>query len=385
MNRDKYNLVLGAKILLSQILSFKYGQKTFIVIDEHHEFRYSSKLPRVGKYRDAIRSKVSGACIRLGLKWMVCGLVVKVPLSSNPKVLPFIALLMNSKGHDEKNAHYHRKPVDYLHTLSCFIKKWTSLSVHIIGDGAYGTVENIQVIRKYGHHLVSKLRRDARVYEKPKTPEKGKKGRKPVKGERISCFEDMAKNEEGWITKVVRWYGGENVEVQFKFGTHLLWKSGLKPELIQWVLVKNPITKKGWVPFFTTDLSMDPVEIIEAYVLRFGIETVFQECRAHMGIETQRQHSDKAIVRSTPFLFGLYSLVNMMGVELFNAGKATAKNSAWYVKSETDLTFSDIIYAVRPQCWLERNLIISTENDDLIKMNSKTLQNIIDILSTSTA
>jgi hypothetical protein len=44
---------------------------------------------------------------------------------------------------------------------------------------------------------------------------------------------------------------------------------------------------------------------------RWSLEVTFEEGRAHLGIETQRQWSDRAIERSTPLLFGLYSLVTL--------------------------------------------------------------------------
>ena len=42
---------------------------------------------------------------------------------------------------------------------------------------------------------------------------------------------------------------------------------------------------------------------------RWTLETACEESRAHLGLETQRQWSDRAIERTTPLLFGLYSLV----------------------------------------------------------------------------
>jgi hypothetical protein len=44
---------------------------------------------------------------------------------------------------------------------------------------------------------------------------------------------------------------------------------------------------------------------------RWRIETTFQEVREHLGVETQRQWSDLAILRTTPALLGLYSLVTV--------------------------------------------------------------------------
>jgi hypothetical protein len=41
------------------------------------------------------------------------------------------------------------------------------------------------------------------------------------------------------------------------------------------------------------------------------VETTFQEVRTHLGVETQRQWSDLAILRTTPALFGLFSLITV--------------------------------------------------------------------------
>ena len=61
--------------------------------------------------------------------------------------------------------------------------------------------------------------------------------------------------------------------------------------------------------FLRTDLDLDPVAILGSFVFRWRIETTFQEVREHLGVETQRQWSDLAILRTTPALLGLYSLV----------------------------------------------------------------------------
>jgi hypothetical protein len=46
----------------------------------------------------------------------------------------------------------------------------------------------------------------------------------------------------------------------------------------------------------------------------------FEESRANLGIETQRQWSDLATRRATPLLFGLYSLVALFGQALHPDG-----------------------------------------------------------------
>ena len=59
-----------------------------------------------------------------------------------------------------------------------------------------------------------------------------------------------------------------------------------------------------------------------------AIEVTFEEGRAHLGIETQRQWSDRAIERSTPLLFGLYSLVTLFGRALHPDGQIPVAQAA---------------------------------------------------------
>ena len=60
------------------------------------------------------------------------------------------------------------------------------------------------------------------------------------------------------------------------------------------------------IPLFSSDITLEPIAIIEAFVNRFSIEIMFEESRAHLGMETQRQWSDQAIIRSTPLIFALF-------------------------------------------------------------------------------
>src|SRR5437588_11791673 len=80
-----------------------------------------------------------------------------------------------------------------------------------------------------------------------------------------------------------------------------------------------------------------------------AIEVTFEEGRAHLGIETQRQWSDRAIERSTPLLFGLYSLVTLFGRALHTDGQVPVAQAAWYRKHTA--TFRDVLAAVRRHLW----------------------------------
>ena len=69
------------------------------------------------------------------------------------------------------------------------------------------------------------------------------------------------------------------------------------------------------------------------------------EDKGRLGIETQRQWSDLAIDRTTPMLFGLYSLVALFGRALHPDGCIPVAQAAWYRKHTA--TFHDVLAEVR--------------------------------------
>ncbi len=85
---------------------------------------------------------------------------------------------------------------------------------------------------------------------------------------------------------------------------------------IRWVLVVDPTGKLDPLPLMSTDPLMTPERMVELFVDRWGLEVTFEKTREHLGVETQRQCSDRAIARSTPVLMGLYSCVCLMANQL---------------------------------------------------------------------
>ncbi len=91
---------------------------------------------------------------------------------------------------------------------------------------------------------------------------------------------------------------------------------------------------------------------------------MFEESRAHPGVETQRQWSDPAIERTTPALFGLYNLVAVIAKQLHAAGELPVQHTAWYPK--TQATFSDVLGAVRQALWNNFNFSTSPSEPDMV-------------------
>ena len=137
---------------------------------------------------------------------------------------------------------------------------------------------------------------------------------------------------------------------------------------IRWVLLRDP---QGWYEptcLLSTDPLVSPEQIAEWFVTRWQMEVTFEEARRHLGLETQRQWSHKAINRTTPALLGLFSWITLLAHALQLTGHALVpRQSAWYTKALP--TFSDALACVRFQLWhcLE-TFHTSASKPDLIKV-----------------
>ncbi len=126
--------------------------------------------------------------------------------------------------------------------------------------------------------------------------------------------------------------------------------------------MRDPDGKLRTEAFFSTNTDATECQILTWFVLRWNIEVTFQELRAHLGFETQRQWSDKAIARTAPALFGIFSFIVSAATEMLKDDKLNIMICAWYNK--TDATFSDIIAYVRKCIWQARFSEDSSENDN---------------------
>ena len=126
---------------------------------------------------------------------------------------------------------------------------------------------------------------------------------------------------------------------------------------IRWVLLRDPLGRFSPQAVLCTDPARNPLQIIRWFILRWQVEVTFQEARAHLGVETQRQWSDRAVARTTPCLFGLFSIVTLLAAQLSQRARTAILVDSWYRKSRP--TFADTLAAVRRHIWCETGLLTS--------------------------
>jgi DDE superfamily endonuclease len=381
LSRAEWNSLVLAKILLGLLLQLLPASwPILIAVDETLERRRGKKIKAKGLYRDAVQSSQSHVVTSFGLKWECMMLIVPLPWCKRPWALPFLTLLAPSKKSNEKIGRRHKTSLDWTRQMMKLVSRWLRRHWILIGDGAYACMDLATACIKQNVTLISRLRLDAQLFEFPVYEEK-KLGRKRIKGNRIHLKKFLSDTEQIWQTGTVDWYGGEKKTIEYITFICLWYHPGVTPIPLRIVLVKTPKGKSEAETFFSTDVHLEPVQLINYFVLRWNIEVTFEETRAHLGVETQRQWSDKAIARSTPLLMGLYSFVTLVAVKMHQIKKLTSLEIASWYDKKGELTFSDILAAVRRDIWFQKNFSKSENKPDLRKCSDKAINSLIYQLS----
>jgi hypothetical protein len=116
----------------------------------------------------------------------------------------------------------------------------------------------------------------------------------------------------------------------------------------------------------STDLTATAQQILLWFRQRWQVEVTFEEVRAHLGVETQRQWSDLAILRTTPALLALFSIVVLWAHQLREHEDFSLRSTAWYHKRLP--TFVDALAHVRQLLWDSQLFDTSGSSSQMIKV-----------------
>ncbi len=303
-------------------------------------------------------------------------LVVQTPWSRRSWALPFLTFPALAPKTNRKLNKRHRTVVEWTCFLIDKVRRWQpERQIALVGDGSYAAVPLVQRCQRFNLpvKLVSRLRLDAVLHDRPGPQPSGKPGPKPKKGARQPNLAHRLNDPDtSWTKLRVPWYGGELKMIEFVTDCCLWYRRGLDPVPIRWVLIRCP--EHSFKPPALPTVS--PKQIILWFIARWNIEVTFEEGRAFPGFETQRHWSARAVERTTPCLMGLFSMVVVMAHAL-HPETLPVRQASWYPKPEA--TFSDALAAVRRDLWANFDYNHSANGPNLHQMPEKILVALLDL------
>jgi hypothetical protein len=369
LSRAAWDPRAGARILLGLLVAtFAQRGPVIMAVDDTIERRWGRRIRARGIYRDPVRSSDAHFVKTSGLRWMSLMLLAPVPWAGRVWALPFLTALVPSERSRREQGRRHRSLLDVGRQLALQARRWLpERDLVIVGDGGFSALMFLDAMRRGGVTAITRLRLDAALYDPapPRLP--GTVGRPRKKGARRPTLAEIlvAESTPWQRVSVPGWYGARERTIAITSATAIWRHGGLPIVPIRWVLIRDPEHRFAPQALLCTDLAREAEQIVSWFVQRWQVEVTYQEARAHLGIETQRQWSDKAIVRTTPCLLALFSIVTLLAARLPARERRHVTAAAWYRKPQP--TFSDALAAVRRSIWREQGLVTSPPRRDRTK------------------
>ena len=393
LNRAGWSPLQLSRVLLSLLVQYLNGGDGPLVfgIDETLERRRGRRIKAKGIYRDAVRSSASHFVKASGLRWVSLMLLTTIPWADRTWALPVLTALAPSERYYQQLGRTHKacpqldwgKLTDWARQMIVQLRRWLpNRPLVIVADSSYAALDLLAFCQSMTRPVtfITRLRLDAALYEPapPRLP--GQMGRPRLKGERLPALRELLEcSDAGWTTMSVAWYDGAIRTVEVVSQTAVWYHAGKPPVHIRWVIIRDPLHQFDSQALLCTDTSISPVQIIEWFVLRWQIEVTFQETRTHLGVETQRQWSDRAISRTTPILLGLFSWITLAAHLLGESQLSTPRSAAWYAKSVP--TFVDAIALVRRHLWFaSETFCTSSQKPDMQEVPTLMINRFIESL-----
>jgi len=301
----------------------------------HHTGR---KIDGAGYWRDAVRSSRKSIVYAWGLNLVVLTLQIQPPWGGEPLGLPI-------------NMRLHRKKQETLIELAAEmiqqVCEWLpERAIRVVGDGFYATLAGQPPANVA---IISRIRRDASLYDLPPTRRAKRRGRPCIQGKKLPKLETMAAHIRNWKTVTFSQRGA--MVKRLVYTRIVLWPSVLRTP-IRLVISRDSQGKEKDDFFFTTDLEMSAAEVLNCYGDRWAIEDTFKQTKQSLGAQQPQSYKGKGPERAAALGLWLYSMVWLWYLNQ-KSGHRSYLVQPWYRHKGTP-SFADALSGLRRELWRER-------------------------------
>jgi hypothetical protein len=308
-------------------------------LDDTLFHRCGRKVCGAGWWRDAVRSTRTRTVYAWGLNLVVLTLRVYPPWGGEPLGLPILMRL-------------HRKGGASLIDLAEAMLQQLAGSLperafRLHADGFYATLAGRGLVRT---HLISRIRRDAKLYE-PLASLRGKRkrGRPRTKGRRLLTPEKMARHVRSWTLVTTTERG--KVRKRLVYARPVLWYRVSKSPVLL-VIRRDPAGQERDDFFFSTDLSLKPARVIAGFAGRWSIEDTFKNTKQFIGGQELQTWKGPGPERAAMLSLWLSSVVWLWYLSQKSRWRKVTI-PPWYPK-KVHPSFQDALATLRRHLWGQR-------------------------------
>lgn len=146
-----------------------------------------------------------------------------------------------------------------------------TMPFYLVADRYYASAKVIVPLLKRGQHLITAMRSNAVAYLPAPAAKARGRGRPKKYGQKL-LIKDLYKDRGTFVAAPSPVYSERDVTIRYRT-LDLYWRP--VGRLVRFVLVIHPT--RGSMTFLCTDLSLDALEVVRCYGIRFKIEVTFKQ------------------------------------------------------------------------------------------------------------
>jgi hypothetical protein len=255
-----------ARLCLTLFTPFAVGSRLVCLADGIKAPKEGKKMPAVKMLHQQSASNSKPEYI-MGHSFQAISLLVK-GAAGHVAAVPLVTRIHEGMVYCNCD---NRTLLDKLATLLFSIAGVWNRQVLLIADAYYASGKLITQLLAQGHHLITRAKSNAVAYWPAPAPEQRRRGRPRVYGEKVR-LKDLLAEETEFVSAPSPVYGEGNVTLRYRC-LDLLWRPAGR--LVRFVIVRHP--QRGSIFLLSTDLTLQPLDILMLYGYRFKIELGFRQ------------------------------------------------------------------------------------------------------------
>ncbi len=311
IGRDSKTIATAVLTLVVRKLDPGPEGRFLLGVDDSPTQRYGRQVEGAGVHHDPTPGPAGGEWL-YGHNWVALALlathplwgVIALPLRS----LLYVREIDVPKLNEKRGWEFRTKHQLGAELVLWFVAtvRWLGLKakVWVVADGAYAARPFLDPVRKEGVVVVSRLRKDAELFDLPPAPRPGQRGRPRVYGKHEIDLPKRAAHKQGWQSITYRCRGQE---VSRPYKTFLA-TSRLVGGVISVVIVRFD---DGWAAYFCTDPTAEVLDILEAVASRWALEEHFHDVKEVWGAGQQQVRNVWSSIGCWHLNQWLYTLVEL--------------------------------------------------------------------------
>ena len=337
---------LGRRLVLLVLETFVAADAPVVVaLDDTLAHHKGPKVWGIGNHLDAVRSTRGVRVFAFGHLWVVASIVVRPAFSHRPWAIPVVFRLYRTQKVSQKQGVPHRTKTSLARELVELLAAWLpDRRLCLVADRQYACRP---VARDLPDNVefVGAMHPDAALTSPPVVAQSGR-GRRRIRGERLPTPAQLAADPDlPWQTAEVTLYGRRQT-LRYKT-LDAQWYRVCHAALVRVVVVDVPTGGIGVRVYFSTDLTLQPADILQRYALRWTIEVAFRDLKQTVGLSNSNCRSRRAVQRTVPWVATLYG-ITIVWYERF--GHRSALDAVlcrpWY-RHRKGPSYADIARAAR--------------------------------------